>query len=285
MAVKYGKEATTLMSENVNPTAATSETAAPAEESAGTAPANAEKRKFKIEDTEVFEDDLIESYKINRKVAKEFDEYRGNANKFFEAVAENPEILFKELGKNSREFYQAKLLEFLEQEAEESGLTPEQKELRELKKWREEQEKESKTKKELEEKQKRTQEEARIVAELDNQIAECFRSQGIAKPTVEMVADLAEQMLAEYKHSKKSLHATEALSRAKSSFGRRLQSYTNSNPEALLDILPQEYLDKIAEIHLSRKSGAKVPGIRAAPAGIKPQQNKIEEKLKDFFSK
>lgn len=274
------------MSDTVNPTAADVNTAATAEpQNADSTIATAEKRKFKIDECEIDEDELIASYKSNKKVTQDYDDYRSRANKFFEAVAENPDILFKELGKNSREFYQSKLLEYLEQEAEENELTPEQKELRELKKWKESFEKETKEKKDFEEKQKNALEEARIIEELDSQIAECFTSAGIKNPTVEMVADLAEQMLAEYKHSNKSLHASEALKRAKTSFGRRLESYTNSNPEALLELLPQQYLEKIAEAYLGKKSGVKVPGINAMPASIKSPKDKISKSLEDFFSK
>ncbi|WP_186648990.1 hypothetical protein [Fluviispira vulneris] len=273
------------MSEIDTTAAGISTTTASPETSESAPAAAAERRTFKIDDAEISEDDLIAAYKSHKNVANEYGSYKAKAHEFLSAISENPELLLRELGHNPRDFYQSKLLEHLESEAAEAELTPEQRELRELKKWKDSIESEITNSKKVEEQKRAELEEQRIVEEIDTQIEECFRSAGITKPTIEMVADLAEQMLAEYKHSQTSIKAPEALKRAKKSFGRRLESYTNASPDAILDLLPQQYLDKIAEAYLSKKSGARVPSVRANPATAAAPQSKLTQSLQEFLSK
>ena len=194
---------------------------------------------------------------------------------FVGQVKENPELLLEQLGINPYEYYESRLLERIRAQQEEQQLSPEARELKELKKWRDDFESSQKQ-------QQLAQQEAIIAKSLDDEFAATFAEMGITKPTVEMVADVAEQMLAEYKASKQRLPVKDALTRSKNSFQNRLAAWTEQNPEKFLELLPEKYAEKFVETYMAKKQGAKIPSLKTKTP---PKSEKVSSNLEQFFKR
>lgn len=262
---------------------------APAAESAGTennvaenTSNTAETKKFRVKvdgsELEVPETELIANYQKGVSADKRFKEaaeLKKQIEQFVGQVKENPELLLEQLGINPYEYYESRLLERIRAQQEEQQLSPEARELKELKKWRDDFEQSQKQ-------QQLAQQEAIIAKSLDDEFAATFAEMGITKPTVEMVADVAEQMLAEYKASKQRLPVKDALTRSKNSFQNRLAAWTNQNPEKLLELLPDNYAEKFVETYLAKKQGAKIPSVKTKTP---PKSEKLSSNLEQFFKR
>lgn len=252
-----------------------------------------ETKKYKVKvdgvEAEVDESELVNSYQKGRSADKKFQEaadLRKQMEAFVENVRAQPELLFEHLGLNPDNWAHQRLVSKLEKEAEEAILDPRDKKIAELEKKFSEIEKGNKDKREKEEAQRMSLETQEIAQKLDRDIAETFEAMGVTKPTVEMVADLAEQMLIEYKANKKQLHPKDAFSRAKTSFSNRFQSYAKNSPEALLEFMPEEALDKIAETYLARRKSKEVPLVRGQQTPtVKSPEEKISKELNEFFKR
>ena len=263
---------------------------APAAESVGTENNNvaetqsttAETKKFRVKvdgsELEVPETELISNYQKGVSADKRFKEaaeLKKQIEQFVGQVKENPELLLEQLGINPYEYYESRLLERIRAQQEEQQLSPEAKELKELKKWRDDFEQNQKQ-------QQLAQQEAIIAKSLDDEFAATFAEMGITKPTVEMVADVAEQMLAEYKASKQRLPVKDALTRSKNSFQNRLAAWTEQNPEKFLELLPEKYAEKFVETYMAKKQGAKIPSIKTKTP---PKSEKVSSNLEQFFKR
>lgn len=283
-------ETTAAPVSSASPTPVPATEAFKATESVESNPSNTPKLKYKVKvdgnELEVEENDLVANYQKGVSADKRFKEaaeLKKQLEMFVDNVKSNPEFLLKELGINPYEFYQNKLLEHLEREHSESQLTPDQKELRELKAWKDRFEKEQKDFKERRNQEEQAHEEAKIIESLDVEIAASFAELGIKRPTAEMVADLAEQMLAEYKTTKQRLPAKDAIERSKTSFQKRLNSWTNESPERILELIPEQYLERIAQAYLSKKTGAQIPSVKSNTPSTHTKQ--INSSIIDFFKK
>lgn len=272
------------MSEELQPQA---ETAGTPVEKQETAP---ESKKYKVKvdgvESEVDENELLTSYQKGRSADKKFQEaaeLRKQLEAFVENVKANPNELLTQLGHNPKEWAKQLLLAEIEDEA--NAADPNLRRVAELEKKLTALEEGDKKKKLAEaEAQSRIEEEA-IVNKIDSEIANAFKEMGITKPTAELVADVAEQMLAQYKLDKKPLDSKEALSRAKNSYSNRIKAITNGAPEALLEMLPQEYLDKIAEVYLSKRKPTSVPNLKSSTPATSSGEKEVNKSLNDFFKR
>jgi hypothetical protein len=242
----------------------------------------AETKKFRVKvdgsELEVPETELISNYQKGVSADKRFKEaaeLKKQIEQFVGQVKENPELLLEQLGINPYEYYESRLLERIRAQQEEQQLSPEAKELKELKKWRDDFESSQKQ-------QQLAQQEAIIAKSLDDEFAATFAEMGITKPTVEMIADVAEQMLAEYKASKQRLPVKDALTRSKNSFQNRLAAWTEQNPEKFLELLPEKYAEKFVETYLAKKQGAKIPSLKTKTP---PKSEKVSSNLEQFFKR
>jgi hypothetical protein len=243
----------------------------------------AEIKKFRVKvdgsELEVPETELIANYQKGVSADKRFKEaaeLKKQIEQFVGQVKENPELLLEQLGINPYEYYESRLVERIRAQQQEQQLTPEAKELKELKQWRDQFEEQQKQ-------QQYAQQEAMIAKALDDEFAATFAEMGITKPTVEMVADVAEQMLAEYKASKQRLPVKEAINRSKNSFQNRLKTWTDQNPEKFLELLPDKYAEKFVETYLAKKQGVKTPAINATKTPAR--QEKLTTNLQEFFKR
>jgi len=250
-----------------------------------------EPKRYKVKvdgvESEVNEDELVNSYQKGRSADKKFQEaadLRKQLEAFVDNVRENPNELLTQLGHNPKEWARKLLLAEIEDEA--NANDPNLRRVAELEKKLNALEDGDKKKKVAEAEAQAKYEEEAIVNKIDTEIAEAFREMGITKPTAELVADVAEQMLAQYKLDKKPLNSKEALARAKTSFSNRMKSHTNGAPEALLELLPPEYLDKIAEVYLAKRSPKHVPSLKSStPATPESKEKDTKNSLNDFFKR
>lgn len=244
--------------------------------------------KVKVDgvESEVDESELVNSYQKGRSADKKFQEaadLRKQLEAFVENVRSNPNELLQQLGHNPKEWAKQLLLAEIENEANEAD--PNLKRVAELEKKLSALEKTEKEKRDAEAANQSKIEEAAIVERIDTEIAHAFKEMGVTKPTAELVADVAEQMLAQYKLDKQPLDSKKALSRAKDSFINRVKSHTNGAPEALLEMLPPEYLDKIAEAYLSKRKPKEVPSLKSYTPAVESKEKETNKSLNDFFKR
>jgi len=250
-----------------------------------------EVRKYKVKvdgaEAEVDETELVASYQKGRSADKRFQEaaeLKKQVLDFVENIKNNPTELLSQLGHDPKEW--ARQLLLAEIEAEEALKDPNAKRIAGLeKKLQELENMESKKAQEL----KAKQEEAEIAAtveKIDADISETLVSLGFkqGEAPAELLYDLADQMLAEYKLSKRSMSAKEALDRTKSSYSKRLTAISKASPDAILELIPQEYLDKIAESYAKKRQPKTVPSVRTStPAIGQARESEVKKELEEFF--
>lgn len=250
-------------------------------------------RKYKVKvdglESEVEESELINSYQKGRSADKRFQEasdLRKQLETFVENAKADPTQLLEQLGHNPKEWARDLLL--AEIEAEEQGKDPNLKRIAGLEKKLNELEKGEESKKKLQLEAIAKAEETALVIKIDDEIGKTLEEMGFLAGTApaELIADIAEQMLAEYKLSKTSIDSKEALSRTKQSYSRRLAAISKNKPDAILDLIPSEYLDKIAEAYMKKRQPKSVPTIKSnTPAIVPTKDQETIKQLEDFFKR
>ena len=276
-------ETTDPQSENVEP--------AVVQEESQQAPEAPRKYKVKVDgfESEVDETELINSYQKGRSADKKFQEaadLRKQLETFVENVKADPAQLLEQLGHNPKEW--ARNLLLAEIEAEEQEKDPNLKRIAGLEKKLTELEKGEASKKQLQLEEIAKAEESALVTKIDNEIGKTLEEMGFMAGTApaELIADIAEQMLAEYKLSKTSIDSKEALARTKQSYSRRLAAISKNKPDAILDLIPSEYLDKIAEAYMKKRQPKSVPTIKSnTPAIVPTKDQELTKQLEDFFKR
>lgn len=275
------------------------DTAAPQAENVETAPKQEVKeipetpRKYKVKvdglESEVEEAELINSYQKGRSADKRFQEasdLRKQLELFVENAKADPTQLLEQLGHNPKDW--ARNLLLAEIEAEEQEKDPNLKRIAGLEKKLNELEKLESTKKQQMAEEAAKAEESQLVARIDTEIGKTLEEMGFVSGTApaELIADIAEQMLAEYKLSKTSIDSKEALSRTKQSYSRRLAAISKSKPDAILELIPSEYLDKIAEAYMRKRQPKSVPTLKSNTPAIMPtKEQETIKQLEDFFKR
>lgn len=250
-------------------------------------------RKYKVKvdgfESEVEESELINSYQKGRSADKRFQEasdLRKQLETFVENAKADPYQLLEQLGHNPKDW--ARNLLLAEIEAEEQEKDPNLKRIAGLEKKLNDLEKGEQSKKQLQLEEIAKAEESALVAKIDNEIGKTLEEMGFMAGTApaELIADIAEQMLAEYKLSKTSIDSKEALSRTKQSYSRRLAAISKNKPDAILDLIPSEYLDKIAEAYMKKRQPKSVPTIKSnTPAIVPTKEQETIKQLEDFFKR
>ncbi len=262
-----------------------------------------ESYKVKIDgsESEVSLDDLKATYQKERSADKRFqeaaeirksaeakyaetEELRRQLEEFVEHARKNPKDMISKLGHDPRELAQQILLAELEEEAQSAD--PNLRRIAQLEaklnKFEEATENAAKEKRDREEQERleaERREEAKVIDELDRSIHSALEELGLiknGKAPAELIADIAEQMLIESKHSKKQIAPKEAFVRAKTSFSKRLQSMTKHDPSSLVEILPEEYLEAVAEQYLAKRKSKSIPSL-----GISSQQKPTPQNTRD----
>lgn len=251
-----------------------------------------EPRKFKVKvdgiESEVHEEELVRSYQKSQSADKRFSEaaeLRKQLETFVENVRANPSLLLQELGHDPKQW--ARQLVLQEIEEEEQAKDPNMRRIASLEKKLQEFETLESRKRSQEAEQLAQQQEMEILSKLDSGISSALEEMGFSSGNVpaELVCDVAEQMLAEYKLSKKQLEPREALSRAKQSYSKRISAITKSNPEAILEFIPPEYLDKIAEAYMKKRQPKSTPNVKSATPTIGSVKEKHLSDLENFFKR
>ncbi len=236
-------------------------------------------------DAEKYDREYQKDLAGDRKL-KEASELRKQLETFLENSRAKPAELLSQLGVNPQEF--AKQLLLAEIEKEEHAANPDRAEIAALKK-EVQAIREAEGKKQKESDEARAQaEENDLVAKIDNGISQTLEDIGVpmGSAPAELIADIAEQMLAEYKSSKKNLDPKEALSRAKTSFQRRLNAVAKGAPKAILELLSPEHLDVIAEAYISKRKPKETPSLKSStPATHEGKEEAVNKQLYDFFKR
>lgn len=278
------------MAETTDPQSETVDTAVAHDEPQQT-PETPRKYKVKVDglESEVDETELINSYQKGRSADKRFQEasdLRKQLETFVENAKADPTQLLEQLGHNPKDW--ARNLLIAEIELEEQEKDPNLKRIAGLEKKLNELEKGEQSKKQLELAKIAEAEETALVAKIDNEIGKTLEEMGFlaGSAPAELIADIAEQMLAEYKLSKTSIDSKEALARTKQSYSRRLSAISKNKPEAILDLIPSEYLDKIAEAYMKKRQPKVVPALKSpTPAIVQTKDQALQKELEDFFKR
>lgn len=257
------------------------------------APKIPETKRYKVKvdgiESEVDENELVNSYQKGRSADKKFQEaadLRKQLEAFVDNVRANPNQLLEQLGHDPKEWAKQLLLKEIEQEEQESD--PNLKRIANLEKKLTDLEGAEKAKKASEAELNAKAEESALVSRIDDEIGKTLEDMGFitGSAPAELIADIAEQMLAEYKFSKTSLNAKEALSRTKDSYSKRLTAISKVKPDAILELIPSEYLDKIAEAYISKRKSKEVPSLKSfVPAAPESKEKEIQKQLEDFFKR
>lgn len=261
------------------------------------APVVAEKRKFKIDDTEVDEDTLINSYKERDKHNKaaqakfrEASELRKKADDIVAAASTDKDAL-KALERSglSREEAKKALEDSLRRIYEEED----QPELAEKRKLEQERDELKKYKEEIEKKKQEeemSREEATAFEALDNELAEAFQSSDL--PVHPILSKFALQYMAAYADKDVDLDPSEAVDMVKRDFPVLMQDMVQKmSVEQLKSFIGKETLSKLRDDAVSAVKKAEAPFTKAAPvAPVKQdsQSNPTEDgpkvmRSKDFF--
>lgn len=181
-----------------------------------------EKRRHKVkidgEEVEVDDDTLLRDYQLAKashkrmqeaaETRKQAEEQIAQIRALAEQTRQDPRNLFKALGLDAKQFAEALLAEELENEL----LSPEEKELRELRNWKKQNEMERAEKEEAEKKRKAEELALQAGAEIESEIVDALKVSGI-KATPRSVARVAEMMLASLGGDGPRLKASDAISR------------------------------------------------------------------------
>lgn len=247
--------------------------------------------RFKVkvdgEELEVDQDTLLRDYQLSKASHKKFQEaarVREEAEQALAQVREiaaqaknDPSVLFKALGLDPKQFAESLLLRDLE----ESLLSPEEKELRELRSLKE--------KIQLEEKERiasqQREREAQLVqeagAQIEDEIVSALQETGL-KPTPRTVARVAEMLLASMDEQGSRMKATDALKRLRGEYRSDVVELLESqDPEVIEKEYPSLYKKILA--HAQQKVRSPMPAIQRGVGEKKQVQKQRPRTLEEIL--
>jgi len=268
------------MSETIQPTENTPVVETPVEKTVE----QPSKYKVKVDGNEmdVALEELITSYQTRSASDKRFNEaakMRKEIDSLIEAVEKDPFAIHKLKGIDARKAAEELLLAEIQKEEEASRLTPEQKEIRELKQMI--QELISPKKEEVKPEVKEEIDDTEEINSIDEEIFNTFKELGIEKPSPRMLAFIATEMLMDYQAAKKRIPAKEAYERfdksSKSYLEELADSYSGDN---FTDKLPKKVVDKIIQEYINTRKGKEIVQPKK---NSQEKTNELEDKLNSFF--
>lgn len=208
---------------------------------------------------------------------------------------ENPEEFLRKWGIDPDEYSQARLAKLLEEQM----LTPEQKELRDLKKYREESEKEKQDRLAREKQDKEQSEFKAADQQYRNEVFQAWQTSGLpAHPSFGV--EIAKEMIRANAQGH-PLTAQQAAARVKEDWIANTGSILDQmDAEGIFQALPKAVHEKLRSYYVRQvsgqpgQSGAKLPGSQAPRPGESPAstQNKSsgkkmlsEKEYREYFSK
>jgi hypothetical protein len=228
-----------------------------------------QKYKFKV-DNEDIEEELS-----NEELASYLSKARGSDKRFREAASlrseveqfvrglkENPKPYLSKLGIDlksliSDEHITPEMAErILMKQLEEASLSPEQKELRQLKAEKEAREKEQLTKKEKEDAEKADAQRQQAADEVQNEIISVFEQCGM-QPTPKLIYQVATTMLQAAEAGKRISPQQALMGARKSAWDDALEMMNSVNDDMLLRSLPKSLLQRINKAMLGNSTEQK----------------------------
>lgn len=246
-------------------------------------PAPAPKRKYKVKvedkEEEVDEDELLRGYSHSKAANRKFQEaaeLRKSVDAFVADAKKNPALLKDVLGVDLREWAEQQALA----EIEERMLSPEEKELRDLRRFKESQDKTAVEQREAAEKAQREKDRTAAVETIDSEIFDALKEAGL-KATPRTVARLAEQMLASLDEQGNRISGKDALKRARGDYQADLSELVDSlDPKQIAELFPS-LLDKVRAHSLEAVKPA-LPTSGRAPAPS-PTPAKKEQTFSEYM--
>jgi len=191
------------------------------------------KHRVKIdgEELDVELEELINNYQRAQASQKRFDEAARTMKQVEEMFARgrnDPAEILNALGVDPLEFLES----FVTKQIEEDSLSPEEKELRELRALKAERDAELQKAEQNRIAQERQRQADAFAQQIDNDITAALAEAGL-KPTPKIIARVAEQLLADLSAGKE-LNARSALTRTQNDIQSELAAFLADNPEHLL---------------------------------------------------
>jgi hypothetical protein len=234
------------------------------------------KIKVKVDghDLEVSQEELVRDYQMRQASQKRFQEaaqLKQEAQEQMEALKfakENPIEFFRATGVNAKEFAEKVLL----QELEESMLSPEEKELRELRNYKSKLEQEQKQRLTLQQEQQRLAREQQTAQELENEILEVLTASNL-KPNPRNIAKVAEYLLASLDENGNRMHAKDAFQRVQMNSRKEVAEHiADLTPEEIEQQFPEFYKKLLAHSANKGKVSLPVPFNKTAQSEQKTKQ-------------
>jgi hypothetical protein len=234
------------------------------------------KIKVKVDgqDLEVSQEDLVRDYQMRQASQKRFQEaaqLKQEAQQQMEALKfarENPIEFFRATGVNAKEFAEKVLL----QELEESMLSPEEKELRELRNYKSKLEQQEQQRLTLQQEQQRLALEEQTAQEIENEILEVLTASNL-KPTPRNIAKCAEYLLASLDEKGNRMHAKDAFQRVQTNTRKEVAEHIASlTPEEIESQFPEFYKSLLKHSANKGKVSLPVPFNKTAQSEQKTKQ-------------
>lgn len=232
-----------------------------------------EKRKYrvKVDDTEeeVEEEELLRGYQKAKSSDKKFQEasqLKKQIENLLDVMKNDPARVMSELGVDFKTHAEQYLLAQLE----DSMLTDEQRELRDLRALKNSREEELKKQKELLEAQENEAALTKAIDEIDAEVFEALQNAGL-KATPRTIARVAEQILASLESEDGRMPAKAALERVKSDYADDVRDWLGALPSAeVVKLLPPEVVAVIRAHDLAQTKGK----LSGRPANAQAQPDK-----------
>lgn len=193
---------------------------------------------------------IKEMERSSREKFKESSEVKKQMKQAFESIKSNPREALKQLGIDPYEFAEMTLQEKME----ELQKSPEQREIEELRKYKNSQEELSKKQQEEMQKLEMTRQEQMMVQSLDQEISKAFASSGLPKRPM-FVKMIASEMRGSALRGE-GLTAQEACEKIKADIKGDYQGMSDElTVEALVEFLGEKNLKKLREYEVRRVTG------------------------------
>lgn len=253
----------------------------------------AEARKFRVKidgkDVEVDEQTLLNDYQLSKasyarmqqaaELRREAEDQIAQIRELAAQTKQDPRTLFKALGLDARAFAEALLTEELENEL----LTDEERELRDLRAWKQRQETDTQTKKQKDEQAAAEALTHEAAVEIELEILDALKTSGI-KATPRTVARVAEMILASLESEGPRMKASDALARLTPEYRADVAELLEAqDPETIERDYPSLY-KKILN-HAANKSSGTVPTFSRGIGTKKTQSTPAKAKTWDEWMK
>jgi hypothetical protein len=232
--------------------------------------------KVKVDgvEKELTADELVRDYQLREASQKRFQqaaEMSKQAQAQMEALQfarENPIEFFRATGVNAKEFAEKVLL----QELEESMLSPEERELRDLRNYKNKIDQEQKSQLAIKQEQQRLALEEQTAQEIENEILEVLTTSNL-KPTPRNIAKCAEYLLASLDEKGNRMHARDAFQRVQTNTRKEVAEHiADLTPEEMEQQFPEFYKKLLAHSANKGKVSLPVPFNKTAQSEQKTKQ-------------